>query len=68
MGSISKSTPTRSDDSDVEFLILNCYNKNKLPYSNETSQNDSVPTDDASPCSSTSPVAEGDPPSGDSSH
>ena len=25
----SKSTPTRSDDSDIEFLILNWYNKNK---------------------------------------
>ena len=36
----SKSTPLRSDNSNVEFLILNWYNRNKLPYNNETNQND----------------------------
>ena len=64
----SKSTPTSLDDSNVGFLIFNWYNKNKLPYSNETSQNDSVSMDDASLCSNTNPVSEGDPPSGESSH
>ena len=64
----SKSTPVRSDNSDVELLILNYYNKNKLSYSNETSQNDNVLIDDASPSSNTRFVTEGNPPSVDSSH
>ena len=59
-----KFTPTRLDNSDVKFLILNWYNRNN----NETGQNDNVSTDDALLSSSTSPVAEGDPPSSDSSH
>ena len=53
----SRSTPIRSNDSDVEFLILNWYNKNS----------NSVSKDDASPSSSTCLVSKGDPPSGDSS-
>ena len=53
----SKSTPTRSNDSDVEFLILNWYNKN----------NNSVSENDVSPSSNTSPIEEGDPPSRDQS-
>ena len=64
----SKSNPTMSHDSDVEFLILNWYNKNKLPYSNETSQKDNVSANDESPSSNTNLVAKGDPPSSDSSH
>ena len=64
----SKSTPTMSHDSDVEFLILNWYNKNKLPYNNETGQNVSVTANDASPSSNTNLVTKGDPPSSDSSH
>ena len=53
----SKSTITRSDDSDFEFHLLNRYNKNS----------NSVSRDAASPSSSTSLVAEDDPPSSDSS-
>ena len=64
----SKFTPTRSNDSDVEFLILDWHNINKLPYINETSQNDSVSIDDASPSSNTSPILEGDPASSDFCH
>ena len=52
----SKSTLTRSDNSNVEFYILNKYNKNS----------NSVSRDAASPSSSTNLVAEDDPPSSDS--
>ena len=52
----SKYTPTSLDDSDVEFLILNWYNRNS----------NSVLEDDTSP-SNTNPVIKDDPPFGDSS-
>ena len=53
----SQSTPTKSDDSDVKFFILNLYNRNS----------NNVSKDDASLNRSTSPVAKGDPPSSKSS-
>ena len=53
----SKSIITRSENSDVEFHILNRYNKNS----------NSASGDAASPSSSTNPIVKDDPPSSDSS-
>ena len=56
------------DHESTSFEIKKDDAKTKLPYSNETSQNESVFADDASPSSSTCLVAEGDPLSDDLTH